>query len=88
MKADGDLHTDGGDTLGLGNETYSYNITNNTVPRVANYTMTTGYALIGSALDDGDAVFLKFYLDIGATQPPGIYYNNVDFKAVRQGETP
>jgi parallel beta-helix repeat protein len=88
LKADGDLNTDGGDTLGLGNETYSYNITNNTVPRAANYTMTTGYVLVGSGLNDGDTVFLKFYLDVGATQPPGLYYNNVDFKAVRYGETP
>jgi hypothetical protein len=50
--------------------------------------MTTSYVLIGSGLDDGDAIHLKFYLDAPASQPAGSYSNGLDIKAVRGGQAP
>ncbi|MBD3262800.1 hypothetical protein GF374_00280 [Candidatus Woesearchaeota archaeon] len=90
IKADDDLSTVGGDTIGIGNETYNYNLTNNLVPNSTNFKLTTNYAdnKIGDNLADGSYVYLKFYLNISASQPPGTYSNNVNVKAVPHGESP
>jgi len=88
VKADGDLTTVGLDVLGLGNETYVVNITNNSVPDLNRLTMTTDYVLIGQSLVNASVVYMKFYLDAPASQSAGVYLNNLDFKAVRTGVFP
>ena len=86
VRADGNLETVSADILGLGNETYSFNITDNTLVNSSNHTMTTSYFLIGESLDDGDVVYLKFYLSAPSAQPAGTYSNNLEFKAVRENQ--
>lgn len=88
VKADGNLITDTLDTLGLGNETYSVNTTDPTVSNSQVLTMTTNYSLIGGSLGDGSVIYMKFYLDAPSSQAAGIYLNQLQFKAVRDGETP
>ncbi|MCR4327789.1 MAG: LamG domain-containing protein [Nanoarchaeota archaeon] len=88
VRANGDLYTDALDVLGLGNETYSVNTTDPTVSNSEVFNMTTNYTLIGGSLEDGSAIYMKFYLDAPSTQPAGIYLNQLQFKAVREGEEP
>ncbi|MFH1801559.1 MAG: hypothetical protein ABH804_01860 [archaeon] len=88
IKADGDLMTEDLDVLGLSNETFSYNTTDNTLAESINLTLTTNYFLIGNSLSDGAQVFLKFYLSAPSAQPAGVYYNSLEFKAVREGQSP
>ena len=88
VKADGDLQTAALDTLGLGNETYTHSSNDSTLTGLPKNTMTTDYSLIGSGLGDNSVVFLKFYLDAPNSQPAGIYTNNLNFKAVRNGQDP
>ncbi|OYT36699.1 hypothetical protein B6U91_00485 [Candidatus Pacearchaeota archaeon ex4484_71] len=87
VKADGDLKTAGLDILGLGNETFCYNVTNSSVPDINRLMMDTDYILIAENLQSG-AVYLKFYLDAPAGQPAGTYLNRLDFKAVSHGNSP
>ncbi|UCD07695.1 MAG: right-handed parallel beta-helix repeat-containing protein, partial [Candidatus Aenigmatarchaeota archaeon] len=90
IKADDDLKTSGGDVLGLGNETYSYNQTNNTVPSDLKFQLTLQYAdnQIGDNLPNGTKVYLKFFLSAPASQPAGTYNNTVMVKAVPYGYSP
>jgi len=88
VKANGDLQNAALDTLGLGNETYSYNSTDSELIGATKNTMTTNYSLIGSGLGDNSIVYLKFYLDAPSSQPAGTYTNNLSFKAVRNGQAP
>lgn len=88
VKASGDLQTAALDTLGLGNETYTHSSNDSTLTGLSKNTMTTNYSLIGSGLGDNSVVFLKFYLDAPNSQPAGIYTNNLNFKAVRNGQDP
>lgn len=89
-KADGDLSTDGGSVIGLGNETFSYNATNSTVPAGRKFQLTTSYAgnKIGSGLANGTRIYLKFFLNAPASQAPGNYSNLISINAVPYGETP
>lgn len=86
VKADGDLFSIGGDSIGLGNETFSVNYTNSTVPGGPTYIMDTNYTLIASAMGDNSIIYLKFYLDAPVAQPAGQYLNQLNFKAVREGQ--
>ncbi len=88
LKADGDLHNEALDVLGLGNETYSTSLNDSTVMNSSKVVMTTNYTLIGSAMGDNSVVYLKFYLDAPSNQPAGTYNNSLSFKAVRNGQTP
>ncbi|NCO18087.1 hypothetical protein COT60_02340 [Candidatus Pacearchaeota archaeon CG09_land_8_20_14_0_10_30_9] len=88
VKADGDLYTESLDVLGLGNETYTFNSTDPTVSGSNKTTMTINYSLIGDALGDNSVIYMKFYLDAPSTQSAGIYSNALQFRAVRNGETP
>ena len=88
VRADGDLMTESLDVLGLGNETYSINLTNSNVPDVNRLTMTTNYYLVAENLGDNSVIYMKFYLDAPASQPAGVYLNGLDFKAVRSGASP
>jgi hypothetical protein len=85
VKADGDLLTRDLDVLGLGNETFTYRINNATVDNSTNTTMLTNYINIGTGLEDGDVVYMKFFIDAPSAQPAGVYENQLDFKAVRNG---
>jgi len=82
MKANANLSTAGGDILGLGNETYSYNITNSSVPSGTKIPLSTDYQKIGDALTDKSTVYLKFYLSAPSRQPAGTYNNTVSILAM------
>ena len=86
VKADGDLHNDALDTLGLGNETYSFSDTDPTLTGLNKSTMSTNYTLIGNGLGDNSVIYMKFYLNAPPTQPAGTYLNSLMFKAVRHGQ--
>jgi len=88
VRADGDLENAFSDTLGLENETYAVNTTNSTVPDPNRTAMTTNYTLFASGMGDNSVVYMKFYLNASATQPAGIYTNQLQFLAVRNGQSP
>jgi len=90
VKANDNLMTSGGDVLLLGNETYSYNSTNSSVPSIDKYPLTTNYIdnKIGDSLTDGIVVYLKFFLNAPSNQAPGDYNNTLYFKAVSHGASP
>jgi hypothetical protein len=90
IKASGDLITQGLDVLGLGNETFSFNLTNSSVPSLSKSFLTTDYLdnLIGSGLSDGSVVYLKFFLNAPPAQSAGTYNNSLLIKAVPNGESP
>lgn len=87
VKADGDLFNVGGDSIGLGNETFAVNYTDSTVPGGANFTMGTNYTLIGASIGDNSTIYMKFYLDAPVGQAAGQYFNQLNFKAVREGQS-
>jgi len=89
IKANDEL-TSNGYKIGIGNETYCYNTTDPTVPGIDCYQLDTDYQgnQIGSNLADGSHVYLKFYLDVPAGQPPGNYNNTISIKGVKSGEQP
>jgi hypothetical protein len=89
IKADGDLTTLGGDTIGLGNETFSYNLSNSSVPSEIKYKLTTNFSdnRIGDGLDAGSIIYLKFFLTV-EDAAPGTYSNNINITAVPQGYLP
>jgi hypothetical protein len=88
VRADGDLSTVSLDTIGLGNETFGFSLNDSTVSNVSLLTMSTNYTLIGNDLDGNSTVFMKFYLDAPVGQAAGTYLNQLDFKAVRNGQLP
>jgi hypothetical protein len=88
VKADGDLFNSGGDSIGLGNETFGVSMNDSTVSNVSTFVMNTSYILIGSSIGDNATVYMKFYLDAPSSQAAGQYLNQLDFKAVREGEAP
>lgn len=90
LKADDDLKTISLDVLGLGNETYSFNLTNSTVPSDNKYSLTTTFTdnKIGNNLLDGSVIYLKFFLNAPSHQPAGIYNNSFIFSVVPYGENP
>ncbi len=89
IRANDNLKTSGGDILGLGNETFNYNLTNSTVPGESRIQLTTNFSdnKIGSNIESG-IIYLKFYLNAPAAQPAGIYNNTLEFKGVASGESP
>jgi hypothetical protein len=88
VRADGDLFNAGLDVIGLGNETFKISNNNSYVNDSVALVMNTIYILIGSALGDNSTIFLKFYLDAPSSQAAGEYLNQLDFKAVREGQLP
>jgi hypothetical protein len=90
IRANGNLITSGGNIIGLSNETFSYNSTNNTVPSVNKFKLTTNYTdnKVGTGLTNGSYVYLKFFLSAPSSQPPGTYNNTVEIKTVVSGESP
>jgi hypothetical protein len=88
VEADDDLYDLDLDVLKLGNETYSVNTTNGTVPNTNKINMTTSYVLIGDNMGNNTVIYMKFYLNAPSGQPAGIYTNNLAFKAVVHGQAP
>ena len=88
VRADGDLFNEALDVLNLSNENFTY-VKNDPIVNTTNVnTMSTSYILIGDALGNGDIIYLKFFLDAPNSQPAGVYLNNLEFKAVRDGQSP
>ncbi|MBI3623719.1 hypothetical protein HY212_06610 [Candidatus Pacearchaeota archaeon] len=91
MKANDNLTTPGGDILSLGNETYSYNSSNSSVPSDFKTSLTTNYSnhKIGDTLPAGNTlVYLKFFLSAPSGQPAGVYNNSLLFEVVQAGQAP
>jgi hypothetical protein len=88
VRADGDLETVALDVIPLENENFTYSTSDPNVTGVTPVTMNTSYIKIGDSLSDGTTMYLKFYLDASAGQAAGVYLNQLDFSAVRQGESP
>jgi hypothetical protein len=88
VRADGDLNTTGGSTIELGNETYSCNVSNSSVPSEYKSALSTGYMLVAPDISDGETIYMKFFLTVPATQPPGTYSNIVDLRVVPNGYVP
>jgi len=88
MKASGDLFNDGGDILGLGNETYLNSTTTSDSipgPSTSGVELTTSYAkYVRVAI--GGVNYQRFWLDIPASQPAGDYNNSVSFELVQSGQ--
>jgi len=81
--ADGPLNTTGGDEIGLGNETYYFNITTSDIvnPGVGDeVALTTGPVAAGSGVSAGDSVYYRFWLDIPSGIPVGTYNNTINFQ--------
>ena len=76
--------------IALPNETFSYSVADPQVFGQPRLVLTTNFLdnKIGSNIPNGTKIYLKFYLDIPNSQPPGFYYNNVLFRAVDVGGTP
>jgi hypothetical protein len=90
VKANDNLMTQGLDVIGLGNETYSFNSTNSSVPADIKYSLTTNYSdnKIGTSLSNGAVVYLKFFLSAPPGQAAGTYNNSLMFKVVSSGQNP
>jgi len=90
IKSSSDLMTQGLDVLGLGNETFSYNTTNSSVPDSQKFALTTSYLdnQVGNNLGDGSVIYLKFFLSAPSGQAAGTYNNSLSIKAVPNGEMP
>ncbi len=90
IKANDDLLTDSLERLGLGNETFSYNSSNSSVPSDNKFSLTTNYAdnQIGDGLSNGSIVYLKLFLNAPSGQASGTYNNTLMFKGVSYGQSP
>ncbi len=90
IKADDNLTTPGGQIILLSNETFSFNLTNMSVPSYNKFRLTTNFSdnQIGSDLPDGSNVYLKFFLTVPGSQAAGEYSNTVSIKGVPSGEQP
>jgi hypothetical protein len=90
IRANGDLLNLAEDALGIGNETYSFNSTNSTVPSNNKFSLTTNFVdnKIGDGLSDGSIIYLKFFLSAPPQQSAGTYNNTLEIKAVSHGQSP
>jgi hypothetical protein len=73
----------GTNTLGVGNESFAYNITNNNAdePSFDDVSLTEVLQTAGSSVDIGEKVYYRFWLDVPGNQPTGSYTNEVWFSA-------
>lgn len=89
VKADSDLVSDGGNVIGVGNETYSFNLTDSTVPSIVKTPLSLNFLPIITNLPAGfNVVYLKFFLNVDGGQAVGNYNNTLSFIAVENGQTP
>lgn len=88
IKANTHLTSAGGDTIGIGNETYTNSsiINNATNPLIeSNVSLTTAYVISGKNVEQGESNYYRFWLNIDVAQAPGDYNNTVSFKGVATG---
>lgn len=71
--------TSGSTTIPIGNEKYSYNRTDNTVPSTTKSSLTTSYVSIDSGISS-TTTYLKFFLNVSANQQAGVYNNTISFQ--------
>lgn len=81
------LNTSGGDEIGLENETYYYNNeTNSSLPDLASeVSINETYVKASQGIIAGEVSYYRFWLDVPASTPTGVYNNTVSFKAVSIG---
>jgi hypothetical protein len=82
--ADYALNNTESDVIPLANESYFYGTTSNAIdPAISNeVSFTTGYASAGTDVAEGSTNYFRFWLDVSAAQPSGLYDNTVSFKGV------
>jgi hypothetical protein len=90
MRANSDLRTSADDIIGLGNETFSFNSTNQSVPDYFKNPLTTDYNdnKIASAVTGESVVYLKFFINAPTGTAAGTYNNTIEIKAVEEGVSP
>jgi hypothetical protein len=81
------LTTSGLDEIGLGNYTWSDNLTNSlSLPSISTANqMSETYVLGTENVTPGDLNFYRFWLSVPGGQAAGTYNNTVYFKAVEEG---
>lgn len=86
IKANASL-SDGGDTLVIGNETYSNStVINGTYPLATqNLSLSTSYAVTGKNIAVGGANYYRFWLNVPVSQPSGTYINQLTFEGIQTG---
>jgi len=88
IKADSNLiDSAGGNTLHMGNESYSNSTINNeTMPEVGQeIKFTDSYVKAGVNVSIGNVTYYRFYLDIPTGTPSGNYNNTISFEGVQVG---
>jgi len=69
-----------GFVIGLGNETYDFSLTQETVPFNSENDLDVTPVLLAEDLSDGDVIHLKFYGDVPLGQRDGVYSNLIHFE--------
>jgi len=91
IKANSDLHdVIGANFIGIGNETYINDTTNNQTlpgPSTTSVGLTTAYVRASVANIPGAVTYYRFWLDIPAATPAADYNNTVSFKGVEATTT-
>lgn len=79
IQADGPLNTSTSDEIGLGNESYHYSTSNDiSNPDVTSeISLTTSPQAAGSSVAAGSNLYYRFWLDIPAATPVGVYNNTI-----------
>lgn len=89
IKANSNLYDPtGGNTLGVGNESYSNSTMVNIseMPSAAQEVkFTTGYVAAGQNVSVGNVTYYRFYLDVPVGTPSGTYNNTINFKGIQAG---
>ena len=85
VKVNAGLTDPAADVIGLGNETYSTNVTssNMTIPALVETPMTLNYTKAAEKVAVGQDSYWRFWLDIPAGQASGDYNNSVYFRGVQ-----
>jgi len=88
IKANTHLISDGGDIIGLGNESYCNNATTTDIitPSLVNKSsLTTSYVKSGNNISIGDDGYYRFWLNVTSGQASGDYNNTISFKGIEIG---
>ena len=90
LHANGAMTTSGGGVIGLGNETYTSNVTssNFTSPYIGDQiALQTSSTETSSDIYPGNYTYWRFWLDVPAAQEAGSYNNTLTFKAIAFSES-
>lgn len=90
IKANTNLYdSTGGNTIGIGNETYSNaSTTSSTIPVLSNQVLlTTSYIKAGQNITKENTTYYRFYLDIPTGTSSGTYNNTINFEGVETGQS-